>query len=199
MTMNSKAWTFGLFARGRMLTVLHRVHVIRFIVLGLLLPTWTHADGIIRVKGMAVTFFSSSTSEAFSRIRADEIRPATHRHGPFVVPAVGFGIINPRLDLLGLKCSREDWATVLKALSAWEHMSSQGPFVVTLPDKRVLTLRSMPLVRDGRLIAPLGDGRRNTGLLCIDHDGEAGLRIKIFGVPSKGTPFAESPGSRSEN
>ncbi|MFA6289002.1 MAG: hypothetical protein WC661_16595 [Opitutaceae bacterium] len=158
----------------------------RLILIGLLLSSSLgKAEGMIGAKGLALTFFSSSTSGVLCRLKADEVSPATRKRGPFIMPATGFDVRNPRLELLELKCAAADWESLLKTLAGWERMSSPSGFSVTLPDKRAVVSGTMPRVRAGRLILLLEDGGKRTGLLCIEHDGVAGLRVKLLGRPAQ--------------
>lgn len=162
-------------------------------MIGLLLLSPMKAEGLIGAKGMAWTFFSSSTSGVLCRLKADEISPATRKRGPFIMPAEGFDVRNPRMELLEIKCAADDWALLLKTLAGWERMSSSSGFRVILPDKRVVVSGRMPRVQDGRLIVLPDDNGRRTGLLCIEHDGVTGLRVKLMGAPAHMAAVEQKP------
>lgn len=171
----------------------------KWLLICLVCPFLGRAEGVIQAKGLTLTFFSSSTSQAFCRLKADTVKPATRRHGPFVMPGVGFDIINPRMELLGLQCGPKDWALLMDALAGWARAPAQTSFGVTLPDKRVVTLGGMPQVRANRMVAPVGDVKRHIGFLCIEHDGGSGLRVRLLGGPLPVAATVQDTSSNSVN
>jgi hypothetical protein len=141
----------------------------------------------------SLAFFSSVTEHEFARLHAVAIRPATHGHGPFRVPAAGLEIDTPVLHLLDLRCAPEDWEKLLAAISAWQRLPSSRPPHLALPDGRLLAFSRAPATRDGALgglARPVIPGPASAPLhgVRIAHDGVAGLTLEVIPFTTRPAP-----------
>lgn len=136
----------------------------------------------------SLAFFSSVTEHEFARLQAASIKPATHRHGPFFLPAPGFSVDTPVLHLLDLRCAPEDWSKVLEALTGWQNLPSTRPPHLALPDGRLYAFASEPRARQGMLAglvrAVTADAKPGPLLaLRLAHDGASTLELKLNPLP----------------
>jgi hypothetical protein len=146
----------------------------------------------------ATTFFSSLSEEPLARLEAAAIAPRYVRHGPFRVPAPGVEIESPTLAIHDQPCTPDDWARLLKELSAWRQLPGASDFLLTLPDGRIFVFLRAPSIGDkifSGLVRPLVAAGAKTPpplLLRIAHDGAERLRIDLHPLPSPRARAAEN-------
>lgn len=146
----------------------------------------------------AITFFSSLTEEPLARLEAAAIAPRHVRHGPFRVPAPGVEIDSPTLALHDQPCTPDDWARLLKELSAWRRLPDASDFLLTLPDGRILVFLRAPAIGEtsfSGLVRPLAaaDDKPPAPLfLRIAHDGAERLRIDLRPIAPPRADAAET-------
>lgn len=137
----------------------------------------------------ALTFFSSLSEEPLARLEAAAIAPRYVRHGPFRVPAPGVEIESPTLALHDQPCTPDDWARLLKELSAWRQLPGASDFLLTLPDGRSFTFLRAPSISEttfSGFVRPLAADHAKTAaplLLRIAHDGAQRLRVDLRPLP----------------
>lgn len=151
------------------------------------LPDAASQLGIDKIKGLSLGFFSSLSGTEFGHFSVEEIAPATRKHGPFRLPAIGFAITRPRLVLNDTPCSPKDWAALLQTLKAFAQVPSSGNLELQLPDGETSQLGTRYQVGADTITALLPQPEGSRLLLRISHDGDTRLRIERHSIPGPRT------------
>jgi hypothetical protein len=87
---------------------------------------------MLRAKGFRLTYFSSTTGGAICRVRAAKILPARKRAGPFLMPAPGYELRQPEIDIIPGICAAEDWDALAGYLAGLRYFTLREAITLRL-------------------------------------------------------------------
>jgi hypothetical protein len=87
---------------------------------------------LLRVEKFQQAYFSSLTGDVICRVKADKIIPARKRMGPFLMPAPGYELQKPSIEIFPRACTADDWAELGLHLGGLRFFTLRGPLTVRL-------------------------------------------------------------------
>jgi hypothetical protein len=122
---------------------------------------------MLRAKGFRLTYFSSTTGEAICRVKASKILPARKRAGPFLMPAPGYELRQPEIDIIPGVCAAEDWDSLAGHLAGLRYFTL----------REAITLRLAAPANDAGGAADAGATWRATGAPVLRTTPETALHF----------------------
>jgi hypothetical protein len=92
------------------------------------------AMSMLRAKGFRLSYFSSTTGEAICRVRAAKILPARKRAGPFLMPAPGYELRQPEIDIIPGVCAAGDWDSLAGYLAGLRYFTLREAITLRLEE-----------------------------------------------------------------